>query len=77
MNKRTVILEGTIKGEGRECACKIRALEVSHPGLPPAYAQFNVVSTSEHLPDGVYELTAGGITERVRYSRGVWLSAMP
>ncbi len=71
-----VILHGTVRGEGREAACRISATRVSLPGAPGVSETtgWSMLDVSEPLPDGNYEVFADGKRDQVRLVNGRWLS---
>jgi hypothetical protein len=76
-SKTTVRFNGILHGEGGQTTCTIEAIEVSLPGAPGVTGTTNwsIVSTSEPVPDGTYELLADRKILQVRRANGVWLSA--
>ncbi len=76
--REPVTLDGVLRGEGREAACSVSAIRVTMqgvPGLPPAYAQFRIVSVSSDLPEGTFELLVAGNTIPLRHKSGQWLAS--
>jgi hypothetical protein len=55
----------------------VRAIKVSLPGEPNVfeYVDFSIERVSKELPEGVYQISAFGKTDSVRYKNGYWLSA--
>ena len=74
--RERVTLHGVIRGEGREATCTIQATRVSLPGAPGVSetTDWKMLNVSEKLPDGNYEVEAGGKRENVRLVNGDWLS---
>jgi len=68
-----VRLPGILRGPEREATCIVRAIRVTQ-GDVSTLARKHVVSVSQNLPDGIYQLSVdGGPPERVRYSGGHFL----
>lgn len=73
--KRLVQFPGLLRGQGKEVACTIEALEITSASVPPAYSRYHVIDVSKPLPNGLYELTARGQTKHLRYEGGFWMAA--
>jgi hypothetical protein len=74
--REAVRFEGTVRGQGHEASCTVRATKVTLPGTNEfAYSDYLIEFVSETLPPGKYEVTAGGKTIAVRLENGFWLSA--
>ena len=74
--KEPVRLTGILKGQGVETTCTIQAVKVSLPGSGAAeYANMWIVETAKAVPEGDYQLLAGGKSNAMRYKDGEWLSA--
>jgi hypothetical protein len=67
---------GTLRSESHEATCTVRATKVSLPGSPGIfdYVDSSIESVSEELPEGIYQISAFGKTESVRYKNGYWLA---
>lgn len=71
-----VTVAGIIKGQGLEATCRMSALKVtSTDGTDSALTGFKILSVSESLPDGNYELIAKGKSEFLKLQNGKWMSA--
>jgi len=72
-----VTVAGIIKGQGLEATCRMSALKVTNAdGTDSALTGFKILSASESLPDGNYELIANGKSEFLKLQNGNWISAM-
>jgi hypothetical protein len=74
--RKIVTIPGTLSGQGHEAQCIVQAIKVTAPGggVSAAFTRLRVVSVSQALPEGVYQLSVNGAPpERVRYSGGNWL----
>jgi hypothetical protein len=74
-NREIVTLPGHLAGMGRDVNCSVGAVKVSLPGT----AEYNYVRPVIHdapadLPDGLYQITFGGKTDRVQRHNGAWLA---
>jgi hypothetical protein len=68
---------GVLRSGSHEATCPVRAIKVSLPGEPNVfeYVDFSIERVSKELPEGVYQISAFGKTDSVRYKNGYWLSA--
>jgi hypothetical protein len=75
--KERVTVPGTIRGEGYEARCTVRATRVTHPeGIDSALIDCSIEDESEPPPrDGTYEVTAGREIFRVLRRNGFWVAA--
>lgn len=74
-NRENVTLPGRLVGMNRETDCSVRVVKVSLPGTD----EYNYIRPIIHdvpsdLPDGLYSITFGGKTERVRRQYGAWIA---
>ena len=71
------VTTGTLRSEGNEATCTVRATKVTLPGEPNVfeYVEFSIENVSKELPEGIYQISAFGKTNSVRYKNGFWLSA--
>ena len=67
--QETIILSGTIIGEGQRVECEVRATKTTLDGDPPLFSGYRIMESdvTDRLPDGNYELLANG--ERIRFRR--------
>jgi hypothetical protein len=67
--QETIILNGTIIGEGQRVECEVRATKITLDGDPPLFSSYRIVESdvTDRLPDGNYELLVNH--ERTRFSR--------
>jgi hypothetical protein len=73
--KERVRFPGTLRGEGQEATCTVRAIKVSLPGTAEfAYTDYEVENVSKQLPEGIYQLFTNGETIAVKYRNGFWLA---
>jgi hypothetical protein len=73
--KELVALYGVLKGNGREAACRVKAVKVSLDPSTFEYTNFEVMYVSSPLPDGVYELEVANKKIRVRQTPLGWLDS--
>ncbi len=73
--RRSVVLHGMLRGQGRERMCRITAVRVTLPGDPAIseYADISVADT-DNFPDGDYEVAVAGRTIRLKREDGFYLS---
>jgi len=69
------MLQGILRGEGRERVCRVRAVKVTKPDQPahPAYADFDIID-SDDFPYGDYELLVVGQTILLAKREGEYVS---
>ena len=72
--KRRVRFKAIIRGQGGEAECTVWATEVTSPGVPPAYATYEIDSVSKPLPDGDYTVSVNDESHPVRRMNGHWLA---
>ena len=73
--RESVTLPGRIVGMGREVDCSVRAVKVSLLGTDDFnYIRPVIHGVPEDLPDGLYNITFGGKTERVQRHGGAWIA---
>ena len=73
--RESVILNGTLKGMGREVPCSVLALKVSLPQLNIfEYIRCDIHQAPVDLPDGHYSVFFEGRTMKVNKSDGLWQS---
>lgn len=78
MNKRSVVLNGLLYGNGKVTPVSVSAIEVTLPGTNmKKYTHWELTLDSTGFPDGVYELVAGGEREKLRPHLGRWIAASP
>lgn len=67
--QETIILNGTIIGEGQRVQCEVRATKTTLDGDQPIVAGYIIVESdlTDRLPDGSYELLVN--RERTRFTR--------
>jgi hypothetical protein len=74
-NREFVRLRGRLVGMGREIECGVQAVKVSLPGTAEYnYIRPHIFDIPSELPDGLYSLTFGGMTERVQRHNGAWIA---
>ncbi|MGA2350358.1 MAG: hypothetical protein ABSF70_08000 [Terracidiphilus sp.] len=74
-NHEIVRLPGRLAGMGREIQCSVQAVKVSLPGTAEYnYIRPHILDVPTDLPDGLYSLTFGGLTERVQRHTGAWIA---
>jgi hypothetical protein len=67
----TVLLPGRLNGMGRMTECSVLA-EKESPNAR-TFCQFMVLEAPADLPDGIYNVSFGGYSEKVQKLDGVWL----
>lgn len=74
-NREIVRLRERIVGMGREIECGVQAVKVSLQGTTEySYVRPQIFDVPSELPDGLYSLTFGGMTERVQRHNGAWIA---
>jgi hypothetical protein len=74
--RQKVQFSGTLRGQEREASCVLTATKVTLAGTNEfSLIDYTVVSFSEILPDGEYELSAEGSTYKVHLRNGVLMAA--
>ena len=74
-NRTIVMLPGRLKGMGTEADCTVGTTEISAPGSGlKRYTKSTIDWVSADLPDGDYEVTYGGQTDKVRKRDGDWFA---
>jgi hypothetical protein len=66
-----------LRSENHEATCTVRATKVELAGSAGSvfeYADFSIENVSKNLPEGVYQITAFGKTQAVRYKNGFWIA---
>ena len=72
--KERLVLEGTLRGNGREATCIVDALKISISGAdPPGCLQYSVRQTAKALPEGLYQLFVDGQIVDVRHEGLFWI----
>jgi hypothetical protein len=68
---------GILRSGALETTCTVKAIKVTMPGDPSIFefCEFSIENVSKQLPEGIYQITAFGKTQSVRYSQGAWLAA--
>ena len=69
-----VTTTGLLRSENHEATCTVRATKVELAGSVFEYADFSIENVSKNLPEGVYQITAFGKTQAVRYKNGFWIA---
>lgn len=76
--KEPVVLRGTIRGEGRQRECLIRATKVSlyvdESATPVSVAYSRLSLDDDNFPDGNYEVEFNGRKEPLTKKRGYYLA---
>jgi hypothetical protein len=74
--REPVVLNGVLRGQGREIACRASAVKVTMPGDPRMfeYVDYRLLDAGD-LPDGDYELFVEGRKIPLRRKDGNFLSA--
>jgi hypothetical protein len=69
------MLAGRLRGMGREAECTLSAEKVSLPGTNMyEYAKLTILGEPKDLPDGQYEVTYDGRTQKVQRKFGAWIA---
>jgi hypothetical protein len=73
-HRESVVLEGILRGGGRERSCRVRAIKIAMPCEPMAseYADMGIAD-SDKFPDGSYEVTVAGRTISLTRRDGFYL----
>ena len=77
MIKRTVILDGVLRGRSLEANCTVGAVQMVEPRGETKATRYRVLRVARELLDGPYDLLVNGETIKVRYAGGVWMAAKP
>jgi hypothetical protein len=73
--RESVVLQGMLRGEGRERSCRVRAIKVAMPCEPMASEYANMdIADSDDFPDGSYEVTVAGRTIPLTRRDGFYLA---
>ena len=73
--RESVTLPGRLVGMGHNVNCKVRVVKVSLPGTDVYnYIRPVIHDVPSDLPDGFYNITFGGKTDRVQRQHGAWIA---
>ena len=68
-----VLLNGSLHGMERECACAVLAMRnVSETGAPDTYTDLRLLDPPRSWPDGDYTLDAGVLIAAVHHRNRNW-----
>jgi hypothetical protein len=74
-HREVVMLQGKLRGMGREASCILSAIKISSPLTGhPNFTKCDIHQAPDDLPDGRYEVTFGGQTAKVKNGNGFWLA---
>ena len=74
--REQVILNGVLKGMGRETPCTVLATKVSLPQLNVfEYIHCDIYRAQQDLPDGQYDVWFEGRKMQVKKEQGTWRSS--
>jgi hypothetical protein len=74
-HREITIMNGILKGMGREEVCRVSGVKVSMPGTTVShFAKLQITNAPNDLPEGHYEVTFNGQTDKVRKTNGFWLA---
>jgi hypothetical protein len=72
--RSVVLIQGLLRGMGREAPCEMLAIRESQSGKNlPSYTRCSVIEAPRDLPDGDYTVTFSAYSVSARKEAGLWV----